>query len=413
MGLGTIGARSRMAAGGGTEGEPEMSQADTLLDLLDGGLYAGDPDPSYAWLRHNAPFYRDEVNHLWGVSRHHDIIAIEKDPATFCSSLGYRPNIPSDNSMIGDDDPRHNERRRLVARRFTPKAVAGHERAVRSVVTELLDAVSASGSCEVVGELAAPLPAKVIGRLLGFDDEQWRKVQYWSEATIVAGGGPRYFTEGVTEAFGDYCEHAARLADARRAAPADDVMSTWVQAEAEGVLTAEEVLSEGLLLVDGGAETTRTVITGALLALIEHPDQHQRLLDDPALLPVAVEEFIRWVTPILNMRRTATRDTEIAGTPISKDDELLLMYSSANRDEDVFGPTADAFDVGRHPNPHIAFGFGTHFCLGAALARLEIRVMFEELLPRLRDLRLAADPVRTPNAFVRGFESLHVEFTPA
>ena len=390
-----------------------MGEAATKLDLLDGALYAGDPDPSYAWLRRHAPIYRDEVNQLWGVSRHHDIVAIEKDPETFCSSLGYRPNIPSDNSMIGDDDPRHHERRRLVARRFTPKAVAGHEHAVRAVVTELLDAVAATGSCEVVEALAAPLPAKVIARLLGFPDEQWQKVKYWSEATIVAGGGPRYFTDGVTEAFSDYCDHAAQLADARRVTPADDVMSAWVRAEAEGILNGEEVLSEGLLLVDGGAETTRTVITGAVLALIEHPDQLRRLLDDPSLLPVAVEEFIRWVTPILNMRRTATRDTEIAGTPISKGDELLLMYSSANRDEEVFGPTADSFDVGRHPNPHIAFGFGTHFCLGAALARLEIRVMFEELLPRLRDLRVAAGPVRTPNAFVRGFESLHVEFTPA
>jgi cytochrome P450 family 142 subfamily A polypeptide 1 len=180
------------------------------------------------------------------------------------------------------------------------------------------------------------------------------------------------------------------------------------------VLTADQVLSEGLLLVDGGAETTRTVITGALVALVEHPEQHRRLLEEPALLPVAVEEFIRWVTPILNMRRTATRDTEVAGTAVRQGDELLLMYPSANRDEAVFDQP-QRFDVGREPNPHVAFGFGTHFCLGAALARLEIRVMFEELLPRLRDLRLAPDspPQRIPNAFVRGFRSLHVEFTPA
>ena len=189
-------------------------------------------------------------------------------------------------------------------------------------------------------------------------------------------------------------------------------MSLWMQAEADGVLSTEQVLSEGLLLVDGGAETTRTVITGALLALIEHPDQQQRLLDEPALLPLAVEEFIRWVTPILNMRRTATRDTEVGGTPVKAGDELLLMYPSANRDEAVFD-APERFDVGREPNPHVAFGFGTHFCLGAALARLEIRVMFEELLPRLRDLHLAPGvaPERIPNAFVRGFRSLHVEFT--
>jgi cytochrome P450 family 142 subfamily A polypeptide 1 len=220
--------------------------------------------------------------------------------------------------------------------------------------------------------------------------------------------------DSVTEAFGDYCEHAARLVAARQAAPADDVTSLWTEAAAKGVLSTDEVLSEGLLLVDGGAETTRTVITGAVLALIEHPEQYQRLLDDPSLLPVAVEEFIRWVTPILNMRRTATRDTDVAGTSVKAGDEVLLMYPSANRDESVFD-APDQFDVGREPNPHIAFGFGTHFCLGAALARLEIRVMFEELLPRLRNLRLAAGtvPERIPNAFVRGFRSLHVEFDAA
>jgi len=313
--------------------------------------------------------------------------------------------------MIGNDDPRHNERRRLVARRFTPKAVAAHEDAVRELVRGLVDAVTERGHCEVVEELAAPLPAMVIGRLLGFDHDLWPRVKYWSETTILAGGGPRYMAESVAEAFGDYCEHAARLIEARKAEPAGDVVSLWTQAEADGLLTKDQMLSEGLLLVDGGAETTRTVITGAVLALIEHPDQYQRLLDDPSLLPCAVEEFIRWVTPILNMRRTATRDTEVAGTAVQEGDELLLMYPSANRDEAVFDEP-HRFDVGREPNPHIAFGFGTHFCLGAALARLEVRVMFEELLPRLRNLRLASGttPERIPNAFVRGFRSLHVEY---
>jgi cytochrome P450 family 142 subfamily A polypeptide 1 len=381
------------------------------IDLLDGDLYAGDPDPTYAWLRRHAPVYLDEVNHLWGVSRYDDIVAIEKDPATFCSSEGYRPNLPADDSMIGNDDPRHNERRRIVARRFTPKAVAAHEAAVRELARGLVDAVVDRGHCEVVEELAAPLPAMVIGRLLGFDHDQWPRVKYWSETTILAGGGPRYMADSVAEAFGDYCEHAARLIAARQAAASDDVMSLWTAAEADGALSTDQVLSEGLLLVDGGAETTRTVITGAVLALIEHPDQYRRLVDDPALLPVAVEEFIRWVTPILNMRRTATRDAAVAGTTVTAGDEVLLMYPSANRDESVFDEP-HRFDVGRDPNPHVAFGFGTHFCLGAALARLEIRVLFEELLPRLRNMRPAAGtaPERIPNAFVRGFRSLHVEF---
>jgi cholest-4-en-3-one 26-monooxygenase len=391
----------------------QAGAAARVIDLLDGDLYAGDPDPTYAWLREHAPVYRDETNRLWGISRYHDVVAIEKDPVTFCSSQGYRPNLPADGSMIGDDDPRHHERRKLVSRRFTPKAVGRHEDDVRAVVTELLDAVAEKGRCDIVEDLAAPLPAKVIGRLLGFSGDDWPQVKWWSEATIVAGGGPRYMSDSVGEAFADYCEHAARLADARRAAPTDDVFSAWTRAEADGVLTAAEVLSEGLLLVDGGAETTRTVITGAVLALIEHPDERRRLLTDPSLLPVAVEEFIRWVTPILNMRRTATRDVELHGQTIRAGDEVLLMYSSANRDEEVFDEPA-RFDVGRTHNPHVAFGFGSHFCLGAALARLEIRVMFEELLPRLRDLRFApgAGPERIPNAFVRGFRALPVAFTP-
>ncbi len=381
------------------------------IDLLDGDLYAGDPDPTYAWLRRHAPLYRDEVNRLWGVSRYHDVVAIEKDPGTFCSSEGYRPNLPADDSMIGNDDPRHNERRRLVSRRFTPKAVARHEDTVRGVVRGLVDRVAGAGRCEVVEELAAPLPAMVIGRLLGFDDSLWPRVKHWSEATIVAGGGPRYMNDGVAEAFGDYCEHAARLMEARQSTPADDVMSVWMEAEAAGVLTGDQVLSEGLLLVDGGAETTRTVITGALLALIEHPDQHRRLLEEPELLPVAVEEFIRWVTPILNMRRTATRDVEVARTPVQEGDELLLMYPSANRDEAVFDEP-HRFDVARQPNPHVAFGFGTHFCLGAWLARLELRVMFEELLRRIPQWELVDpdEPQIVPGTFARAYDRIRIRY---
>src|SRR5262249_16850906 len=197
----------------------------------------------------------------------------------------------------------------------------------------LLDGVAGKGRCEVVEELAAPLPAMVIGRLLGFDDDLWPQVKHWSEATIVAGGGPRYMNDGVAEAFGDYCEHAGRLMEARRRAPSDDVVSLWMQAEAAGVLTPDQALSEGLLLVDGGAETTRTVITGALLALIERPREHRRLLDEPELLPVAVEEFIRWVTPVLNMRRTAPRATEVPGAAVAQGDQVPLRGPWARRAE--------------------------------------------------------------------------------
>src|SRR5262249_53781919 len=243
------------------------------IDLLDGDLYAGDPDATYSWLRRHAPLYRDEVNRLWGVSRYHDVVAIEKDPETFCSSEGYRPNLPADDSMIGNDDPRHNERRRLVSRRFTPKAVAGHEDTVREVVRGLVDAVAGKGRCAVVEALAAPLPALVVGRLLGFDDALWPGVKHWSETTIVAGGGPRYMNDGVAEAFADYCEHAARIMEARQRTPADDVMSSWMQAEAAGGRPPHPGLSGGLLLVGGGGRSTPPALTRRVVGPLYTSDQ--------------------------------------------------------------------------------------------------------------------------------------------
>ena len=179
------------------------------IDLLDGALYAGDPEPIYAWLRADAPVYWDATNKLWGISRYRDIVAIEKDPVTFCSSQGFRPNTGPDTSMISMDDPLHTQRRRLVSRRFTPRAAAEHEDQIRAVVTRLIDAVAALGECELVQDLAAPLPAIMIGWLLGFDDDMWPKLRDWSETTIAAGGGPRYFTDAIADAFADFCAELA------------------------------------------------------------------------------------------------------------------------------------------------------------------------------------------------------------
>ncbi|HEY8216970.1 MAG TPA: cytochrome P450 [Acidimicrobiia bacterium] len=386
---------------------------DGRLDLLDGDLYAGDPETVYAYLRAHRPVYWDATNELWGVSRHRDVVAIEKDPATWCSSGGYRPNIPADPSMIGVDDPLHATRRRLVARRFTPRAVTGHEALVRATVTELVDAVADRGKAEVVSELAAPLPAKMIGHLLGFPDDWWPRLVHWSTSTILLGGGPRYATdEGILSA-AEFGEAAIELARERRACPADDLMSVWTGAEVDGrPLGDDDLASDALLLLDGGAETTRTVIANGVDTFIRHPDQRRLLQADPARTAVAVEELIRWTTPVLNMCRVAMRDTDIAGTPIAKGQQVVLMYGAANRDESVFDDP-QRFDVTRDPNPHISFGFGSHFCLGAALARLELRVMFEELVRRLDDWAWADDlgARRTPNAFVRGIESLPVTFT--
>lgn len=386
------------------------------IDLLAPELYAGDPYPVYAWMRANEPVYRDEVNELWGIARYDDIVFIEKHKQLFINSDtekgGYRPNLPADGAIIGLDDPMHLKRRNQVSRRFTPRAASNWEDDIRAKVNRLIDAVQANGGqAEIVNDLAAPLPAMMIGKLLGFDEDDWPKLKHWSETTIALGGGPRYFNDvGMVSAM-EFAGACVELYESKKASPGDDVLSHYTTAEIDGCpMSVEDVVADSLLLLDGGAETTRTVIARIILELIEHPDQLQALRDG-ADLTVAVEEFIRWVTPIHNMCRVATEDTDVGGVTIPKGDQVVLMYSSANRDEAHFD-NPERFDVTRNPNNHIAFGFGTHFCMGASLARLEIKVFFEELLRRTTGWHLApgTEPVEMPNAFVRGLESAQVEF---
>jgi cytochrome P450 family 142 subfamily A polypeptide 1 len=387
------------------------------IDLLDGDFYVRDPYPTYAWLREHAPAYWDATNELWGISRYDDVVDIERRKDVFINSDrtkgGYRPNIPADPAIIGLDDPLHQQRRNLVARRFTPRAVSSWEDHVRGVVSRLLDDALAHGDAvEVVSELAAPLPAEMIGLLLGFPEEMWPKLMEWSERTIALGGGPRYHDEDGIVAAMEFAAASAELYEEKRRCPADDVMSVWTEAEIPGHdFGVDEVISDSLLLLDGGAETTRTVIARTLCTLATDPEQW-RLLVEGADLSVAVEEFIRWVTPIHNMCRVATEDVEVGGERIAAGQQLVLMYSSANRDPAHFDEP-ERFDVTRRPNHHLAFGFGTHFCLGASLARLEIRVFFEELLARVADLHLVPDSmVEMPNAFVYGLRSARVAFDP-
>lgn len=386
------------------------------IDLLDGDFYVNDPYSTYAWMREHAPAYWDPVNELWGISRYDDVVEIEKRKDVFISSDqtkgGYRPNIPADRSLIGLDDPLHTKRRNLVSRRFTPRAVSAWEGHVRGVVRRLLDAVMArGGEAEIVEELAAPLPAMMIGRLLGFEEDRWPELKHWSETTIAMGGGPRYHTEEGMRSAMEFAQASADLYAEKQRCPADDVMTVWTRAQIDGSpLTLDEVIPDSLLLLDGGAETTRTVIARTIVNLIDRPDQWA-LLREGADLAVAVEEFIRFVTPVHNMCRVANRDVEVAGQTIRRGQQVVLMYSSANRDPAHFSDP-EQLDVTRRPNPHLSFGFGTHFCLGASLARLEIRVFFEELLKRVRGMRLVpgTTPVEMPNAFVYGLKSAHVEF---
>jgi cytochrome P450 family 142 subfamily A polypeptide 1 len=394
-----------------------MTETTRRVDLLDPHLYSGDPYPVYAWLRGNAPVYRDETNGIWGISRHRDVLAVEKQTRRYSSGSGSRPLISMSDSMINKDDPEHTTQRKLVAGRFTPRAVRQHEQHVRQVVTGLIDEIAPTGHAEVVADLAAPLPAIVICELLGFDRSRWDDCKRWSEVTMNNAGyrptdpaSPGGSMEAVLEFAGAFLE----LIKARRAEPRDDLVSLWTHSELDGApMPDEEIVQDGLLLLDGGAETTRSVIGRTVLGLIHHPDQRDVLINDPAIIGrTGVEEMIRWVTPILNMRRTATEDHELRGQTIREGDELLLMYGAANRDEEVFADP-DRLDVRRSHNHHVAFGFGTHFCLGANLARLEIRIMFEELLRRLPDFRLAGpEPEMVPGYFTSTLKDLHIEFTP-
>jgi cholest-4-en-3-one 26-monooxygenase len=393
------------------------------VNLLDPEWYV-DPFGAYRWLRDHDPVHWDPVQRIWGISRYQDLVDVEKDWKRYSSFDGSRPRSDQrdDTSMINRDDPDHQAQRSIVAREFTPRAVKRIEDQVRAVVTELIDEVAPQGGCEAVEALASRLPAIVIGDKLGYPRELWRDVRMWSEVTMhqagqtPADGSAHGQAPAMQGAIGAFAAATMEIIAQRRADPKDDLISTWAHTEVDGRRwTDPEILSECLLLLDGGAETTRTVIGSIIRELALQPDQRQRLLDEPSLLErTAVEEFIRWVTPISNMRRTVREDHVLHGKELHAGDEVLLLYGAANRDERVFDDP-ERFDVARGHNHHVAFGFGAHFCLGASLARLEIRVMFEELLRRIPDWRLApgAEPRIMPATFARAYDAVPIEFTPA
>jgi cholest-4-en-3-one 26-monooxygenase len=389
------------------------------VNVLDPQFYV-DPWAGYRWLRDNAPVFWDPRQQLWAISRYADVMAIEKNGSLYSSFYGSRPHIDqtADRSMINLDEPAHHQQRSLVARQFTPKGVRHHEDLVRGVVTEILDAVAAEGECEAVEAIASRLPAIVIGDLLGYPREHWELVRHWSEQTMFLSGqtspaGPPHVSHpDIMPMLAEFYAITSDIAKARRAEPRDDLISVWANADGWDI---GRVIEETMLVLDGGAETTRTVIGTMIRDLALQPDQRRLLLARPELLATtAVEEFIRWVSPILNMRRTAAADHELHGQAIKRGDQLLLLYPSANRDERAFDDP-DRLDVTRQNNRHVAFGFGAHFCLGAQLARLELRIMFEELLRRLPDWELVDpdEPQIMPATFARAYDRVRIRFTPS
>jgi cytochrome P450 family 142 subfamily A polypeptide 1 len=390
------------------EREPDLS-------IVSGAFWGRNPHAELAWIRRHDPVYFDAAAGVWGISKYEHIKEIESDPATFSNAGGIRPETGPIPMMIDMDDPEHRMRRKLVSKGFTPNRVREQEPAIHTLVHNLIDEICEQGECDFVWDLAAWIPLIMIGDALGVEPEDRATLMRWSD-DLLRGLGTEDMDLLVKagEAFNGYGEYATRVVEDRRACPRDDLMSILVHAEVDGDrLDEHSILHESLLILIGGDETTRHVMSGGAYQLLSQPEQWQRLLADRELIVPAVEEMLRWVTPIKNMARTATTTVEFHGKTIEAGQKLLMLYPSANRDEDHF-PDPFTFDIERAPNDHVAFGFGTHFCLGSSLARLELRALFNVLLDRLPDLRLveATEPAHRAANFVSGYEGMKVAFTP-
>ncbi len=391
------------------------------VDLTDGNFYADrrTSREAYRWMRANQPVFRDR-NGLVGATTYQAVIDAERNPELFSNTGGIRPDTPGMPYMIDMDDPAHLLRRKLVNAGFTRKRVTEKEPSIGRLCDALIDAVCERGECDFVRDIAAPLPMALIGDMLGVLPEDRGTLLKWSD-DLVTGLSSHIDPAGmeaqaVMNAFAAYTEFTMGIIAKRRVEPTDDLFSILVNAEVEGQrMSDDEIVMETLLILIGGDETTRHTLSGGTEQLVRHRDQWDALVADRSLLPGAIEEMLRWTSPVKNMCRMLTADTEFHGTELRKGEKIMLLFESANFDESMF-ENADQFDIRRDPNNHVAFGFGTHFCLGNQLARLELRLMTDRVLERLPDLRLAADddvlPLRPAN-FVSGLESMPMVFAPS
>jgi cytochrome P450 len=373
-------------------------------------------EPGYydelARLRRDEPV-REYAPNSWTVASYADVREVSRDPSRFSSAHGVLMNDPMragarvEGSILHMDPPEHAPWRGLVTRRFTPRAISSLEDRVRAVARSVLAEVPAGTEIDFVDAIAAPFPVLVIAELLGIADADREQFRRWSDAAIDSPDRPEQNLDDLAALFA----FLNAQVKSRRAEPADDIASAVVHAEIEGnpVTTSEAVVYLLALLVAGN-ETTRHLVSGSAAALAEHPEQRALLTREPARIAGAVEECLRWVTPIQAFGRTATRATELRGQQIAADDFVVLLYASANRDDAAFGPSAAEFDVTRPIDAqHVAFGFGEHLCVGAALARLEGRVLLEELLARFPEYALTAEPELSRSTLVRGATRMPVE----
>jgi cytochrome P450 len=400
--------------------------ADPTAPLVDPEFYAGDPFPLYARLRSEAPLAHNSTVGFWVASRHADVVTISRDPETFCSSRGIMvfeigSEYATPPTMMHTDPPDHTRYRSLVQPGFRPSFMRALEDGVRRRTVALVERIDPGAPVDIVPDLAVPLPLQVISDLLGVPEEGWPRFFRWSEAVIP--GATDWPEEERATLSSEMVTYLLAAAADRRADPKDDIISELGAAEVDGDrLTDDELAMFLVQLLVAGNETTRNMMSGGLLGFAGAPGQWSGLRGkfgagasggSGRAVPIAVEEMLRWTTPVVSFMRTTTRPVELAGCRLAAGEPILMLYASANRDEAVFGTGAHQFDAARDPNPHVAFGFGPHFCIGAMLARLEGRILLEELLARFDSIEAAGPVVRTASPVIAGIRSAPLVFGTA
>ena len=385
------------------------------------------------WLRENDPVRWCEVDNMWLISRYEDVVHCSKHQEIFTSGQGVRPGLAAKIGLIDEEEPRHGELRGLINRGFTPRMVRKLEETFLHITTQAIDEVAREGKCDFVSSISTPLPLRLIAAMIGIREEDYDSFAQWSNAMIAAEGrhDDAEIMAKAGVAYMQYAAYVTEVIEDRRKNPKDDLVSILAGAKDEGLLMKydedlsnfaghsetmdlanDELIKLMVILMVAGNETTRNALSGSMQLLIETPDVKQQLIDDPSKIRNAVEEMLRLVSPVHSFGRTVLDDTEVRGRKIKKGQSILLLYPSANRDAAVF-EDPDRFDITRKPQ-HVAFGVGNHFCLGANLARMELRVALEQVLPRMRNIEYADSmgSVVYPSSLVRNCTSMQVRFTP-
>ncbi len=398
-----------------------VDETELTAPLLDPEFYAGDPFPLFSRLRAEAPVARNDTLGLWIVSRHADVVTVSRDPETFCSAKGIMTfeignEYATPPTMMHTDPPAHTRYRALVQPGFRPSFMRALEDGIRDRARALVDRIEPGVPIDVVAELAVPLPLQVISDLLGVPEEEWPRFFEWSEAVIP--GATDWSEDERAALSAEMVQYLLAAAADRRRSPRADIISELAGAELDGDrLNGAELAMFLVQLLVAGNETTRNMMSGGLLGFAAEPGEwpvlQQRVSSAASrALPVAVEEMLRWTTPVVSFMRTTTSSVRLGERSLGPGQPALMLYASANRDESVFGPTADRFDSARDPNPHVAFGFGPHFCIGAVLARLEGRVLLSELLGRFGSVETAGEVVRSASPVIAGIRSAPMVFGP-